>query len=445
MRQKQANGEISITRKLTLVLVSALVLTMSLALLRGYKASMAMAETQLDSHLQAIATIVNAQLTQLETLTPVKTAGAFYFLVLVDGKAIAGSELLVEHQQQLSLASGLATQNVGPVRLRTYSEVFAERLVVVAEPVEKRFSLAESMIVAAMTPQVVVLPLLAAFIAWLIYSSLRPLRILSTQLRSRNPKDFAQLQVNSNKAEVAIVISTLNDLLQKVEAAYLKERYFASDAAHELKTPIASLRVHLHNLSEDMSHASIRAMQQGLAQLNHVVEQMLTLARTEPELWHKQFSSQELVALTQTLIANHYDKVAAKNLHISLEAPQQLTLMGCQFTLTTLLSNLLSNAIKYTPTDGEIRVSIASQQQTVVWQIEDSGCGMTDSEIARVFDRFYRVGGDQHPSGEKGAGLGMAIVSHIISIYQGHIQFQRSHLGGLHVRVSLPRGLHVTD
>ncbi|MEJ6472876.1 sensor histidine kinase [Pseudoalteromonas piscicida] len=443
MVAKSPLGGASITRKLTLILVSALVLSASMALLRGYHSSMAMAEAQLDSHLESIAALVNAQVTSTNNQITTNS-NAFYFLVLDKKQVVAGSELLSSHRDKLNYHLGFSTQNVGATRLRTFSETFGERQVLVAEPVQKRFALAEGMIVSAMTPLVVVMPFLAVFIAWIIYTALKPLRDLSKELRGRNPKDFTTLEVQSDKAEVAIVIATLNDLFQKVEVAYLKERYFASDAAHELKTPIASLKIHLHNLMRDTQHPSASAMSQGLEQLNHVVEQMLTLARTEPELWHKQFSEQDLVALTQHLIANFYPRIEQKSQNISLDA-EEATLTGCEFTLTTLFSNLIGNAIKYTPDNGEIEVSIQQQPQHILWQVDDSGCGMSDAEIERIFDRFYRVGGDKHPSGEKGAGLGMAIVNHIIAIYHADIVFARSHLGGLRVSVSLPRGLDAKE
>ncbi|CAM4402497.1 ATP-binding protein [Pseudoalteromonas maricaloris] len=443
MGTKSSLGGASITRKLTLILVSALVLTASMALLRGYHSSMAMAQAQLDSHLESIATLVNTQVTAT-TLPSGAGNNAFYFLVLEHNQVVAGSELLARYKNKLKYHAGFSTQNVGATRLRTFSEAFGERQILVAEPVQKRFALAEGMIVSAMTPLVVIMPFLAVFIAWIIYTALKPLRDLSKELRRRNPKDFTQLAVQSDKAEVAIVIATLNDLFQKVEVAYLKERYFASDAAHELKTPIASLKIHLHNLTHDTKHPSATAMSKGLEQLNHVVEQMLTLARTEPELWHKQFAQQDLVALTQDLIANCYPRIEQKSQNISLEA-SEATLEGCEFTLTTLFSNLIGNAIKYTPIEGDIEVKIQQHAQRVVWQIDDSGCGMSDAEIERIFDRFYRVGGDKHPSGEKGAGLGMAIVNHIIAIYHADISFARSHLGGLRVCVNLPRGLDAKD
>ncbi|WP_440056990.1 ATP-binding protein (plasmid) [Pseudoalteromonas sp. T1lg65] len=428
----------SINRKLTLILVSVLVLSAFMALLRGYNSSMEQADSQLDAHLQSIAALLlNAQF-QRQQVIELTNDNDLYYLLYYEQNLVLGSKALVQGLPVLTLQSGFSTQNVNGMRLRTYTEQKGANRVVVAEPIQKRFALAEGLIISAMTPLIVVMPLLAVFIAWMIYNALLPLRKLSKELRQRSAKDFSQLTTHSSAAEVAPVIGTINALFEKVEVAYLKERYFASDAAHELKTPIASLKIHLHNLANDVSHGSIEALEQGLSELNHVVEQMLTLARTEPEVWHQQFSLQNVDELTQNLVAQMYSKIEKKHLSISLDA-EDLQLMGCEFTLTTLFSNLLSNAIKYTPKQGEIRIRILQHKRYILWQINDSGVGMSKQQIERVFDRFYRVGGDKHPSGEKGAGLGMAIVSHIVKIYQAEITLQPSEFGGLCVQVKFPR------
>ena len=176
-------------------------------------------------------------------------------------------------------------------------------------------------------------------------------------------------------------------------------------------------------------------MSQGINRLSNIVEQMLILGRTQPEQWQKQFSEQSLLTITQQAVSELYEKIDEKDQNISLEG-DDFIINGDEFTLTTLISNLLSNAIKYTPTKGKITIKLACNNNQYSWQIDDSGPGMTNAQKERVFNRFYRVGGDQHPSGEQGAGLGMAIVQHIIAIYGASIHLANSHLGGLTVKVT---------
>ena len=191
----------------------------------------------------------------------------------------------------------------------------------------------------------------------------------------------------------------------------------------------------MHNLAAQQGdNQELQAMTQGINRLTNIVEQMLILGRTQPEQWQKQFKEQSLLGISQAVVSQLYDKLDAKNHSISLDG-DDFIINGDEFTLVTLISNLLSNAIKYTPANGQIKITLNQTHRQRIWQIEDSGPGMTDEQKQRVFNRFYRVGGDQHPSGEQGAGLGMAIVQHIIAIYNAQINLTDSALGGLKVQV----------
>nr|WP_306288367.1 ATP-binding protein [Pseudoalteromonas sp. WY3] len=277
------------------------------------------------------------------------------------------------------------------------------------------------------------------FISFFVKYALAPLTRLSRQLASRQANDFTPINWQVTDEEIKPVINRLNDLFKRVETAYLRERFFASDAAHELRTPLSSLKINVHNLANKQSNSQnnqeLKAMSQGINRLSNIVEQMLILGRTQPEQWQKQFSEQSLLTITQQAVSEQYDKIDEKNQTISLEG-NDFVINGDEFTLTTLISNLLSNAIKYTPNDGQIIIKLASSNNDYSWQIDDSGSGMTEEQKDRIFNRFYRVGGDQHPSGEQGAGLGMAIVQHIIAIYDANIHLANSHLGGLTVKIT---------
>ena len=282
-------------------------------------------------------------------------------------------------------------------------------------------------------------PLLAIFISFFVKYALAPLTRLSKQLATRQANDFTPINWQVTDEEIKPVINRLNDLFKRVETAYLRERFFASDAAHELRTPLSSLKINVHNLANkqrnSQNHQELQAMSQGINRLSNIVEQMLILGRTQPEQWQRQFSVQSLLAITQQVVSEQYDKIDGKNQTISLEG-DDFVINGDEFTLTTLIANLLSNAIKYTPNNGQIIIKLASSNNGFSWQIDDSGAGMTEEQKERIFNRFYRVGGDQHPSGEQGAGLGMAIVQHIIAIYGASIHLANSSLGGLTVKVT---------
>ena len=416
-----------------------MVLTCFLALVKGYQKSMHHGENLLDNELKIVAGVLIEQPLTLSTnaVQVSNNSAQLLYQIWQNNSLLSGSSSLTNNQ--ISFSEGFQTANVAGQRMRVFVMSKNTRKVIVAEPMAKRFELAEAVILSAMLPMLWAVPLLAIFISFFVKYALAPLTRLSKQLASRQANDFTPINWQVTDEEIKPVINRLNDLFKRVETAYLRERFFASDAAHELRTPLSSLKINVHNLaskqSNSQNHQELQAMSQGINRLSNIVEQMLILGRTQPEQWQKQFSEQSLLTITQQAVSEQYDKIDEKNQTISLEG-DDFVINGDEFTLTTLISNLLSNAIKYTPSNGQIIIKLASSNNNYSWQIDDSGAGMTEEQKDRIFNRFYRVGGDQHPSGEQGAGLGMAIVQHIIAIYDAKIHLANSRLGGLTVKVT---------
>ncbi|WP_166421346.1 ATP-binding protein [Pseudoalteromonas sp. Z1A8] len=429
----------SIRKRLTLILLSMMVLTCFLALVKGYQKSMHHGENLLDNELKIVAGVLIEQPLALTTNAAQVSNNSAQLLYQIwqNNHLLSGSSSLTNNQ--ISFSEGFQTANLAGQRMRVFVMSKNTRKVIIAEPIAKRFELAEAVILSAMLPMLWAVPLLAIFISFFVKYALAPLTRLSRQLASRQANDFTPINWQVTDEEIKPVINRLNDLFKRVETAYLRERFFASDAAHELRTPLSSLKINVHNLANKQSNSQnnqeLQAMSQGINRLSNIVEQMLILGRTQPEQWQKQFSEQSLLTITQQAVSEQYDKIDEKNQTISLEG-DGFVINGDEFTLTTLISNLLSNAIKYTPSNGQIIIKLASSNNDYSWQIDDSGAGMTEEQKDRIFNRFYRVGGDQHPSGEQGAGLGMAIVQHIIAIYDAKIHLANSHLGGLTVKVT---------
>jgi two-component system sensor histidine kinase QseC len=424
----------SIRKRLTLILLSMMVLTCFLALVKGYQKSMSHGEQLLDSELKVVAGVLMQQPLSINAMAPkMQESAQLLYQIWQAGELLSGSDELNLDLSQYQ--AGFQTLNIAGQRMRVFVFVTSLRTVVVAEPIAKRFELAEAVILSAMLPMLWAVPLLALFISFFVKYALAPLTRLSRQLAQRQANDFTAINWQVTDEEIKPVISRLNDLFKRVETAYLRERFFASDAAHELRTPLSSLKINVHNLAAQQGdNQELQAMTQGINRLTNIVEQMLILGRTQPEQWQKQFKEQSLLGISQAVVSQLYDKLAAKNHSISLDG-DDFIINGDEFTLVTLISNLLSNAIKYTPANGQIKITLNQTHRQRIWQIEDSGPGMTDEQKQRVFNRFYRVGGDQHPSGEQGAGLGMAIVQHIIAIYNAQINLTDSALGGLKVQV----------
>jgi two-component system sensor histidine kinase QseC len=302
--------------------------------------------------------------------------------------------------------------------------------------------LAEGIILESVLPVVATLPV-AGLLIWLVVGyGLAPLRNLAAQLRSRRAEDLRRIPETRQPVELMQVITTTNDLLGRLEASFAREKQFASDAAHELRTPISALKVHLHNLSKDLpaGHHDMLQLQAAADRMGNLVEQILILYRTTPDQYMARFRELDLYQLVQGIIISIYPEFESKNIRLELTG-QSAIMRGDRFALETLVKNLLDNACKYTPAGGDVRVSVNTDSTAVRLQVEDSGPGVPAAHYQRIFDRFYREGGDQHQSGVVGCGLGLAIVSHIADLHEAEINVQTSSFEtGLSVSVEFPHG-----
>lgn len=322
------------------------------------------------------------------------------------------------------LQPGFSYQNFEGYRWRTYSYYYnvSAQWIIVAARQDIRFSLAENVALKSVLPTMIGLPILALLIWVVVNRGLHPMRRLAIELSSKQADDLSPLSIAVNSQELSQIIKSSNDLLARLKSSLLREKQFASDAAHELRTPISSLKVHLHNISQEQpgKNEEVDELQKITNQLEHVVEQILALYRTSPDEYHTRFEAIDLTRLAQQVIAEEYDNYECKNQQIEFFGQSHL-ILGDKFSLTTLIQNLLSNANKYTPNGGHIMVKVRRENDKVVLLVEDSGPGIPDHEHERLFQRFYRVGGDRHTSGESGCGLGLSIVKRIAELYNAEI------------------------
>jgi two-component system sensor histidine kinase QseC len=333
--------------------------------------------------------------------------------------------------------TGFDYQNFNGYRWRTY--VYETKLsgnrIVVSERQDIRFSLAENLALRAVLPTLLGLPLLALLIWFVVSRGLQPMNRLARELSSKRAGNLGPIKMSVNTRELTQIVNSSDGLLERLKSALQREKQFASDAAHELRTPISSLKIQLHNISHELSvHGSsdiqkntieITELHKIAHQLEHVVEQILALYRTSPDEYHQELQPINLTSLVQQVIAEEYDSFDAKGQSIELTGEPHF-ILGDSFSLSTLVQNLLSNANKYTPHDGTILVQITQKQDQILLVVEDSGPGIPEIEHDRLFQRFYRVGGDRHASGQIGCGLGLAIVKHIADLYSAKIMVSAS-------------------
>jgi two-component system sensor histidine kinase QseC len=431
----------SIRVYLVVVILAAITLFSFIAALRGYESSMQEAERLFDKQLLDTARLI-ANIHTDSTASNINHDSAVAFQVW-QGDSLKAWSANAPDKALSELEAGFGYSNFGGLRWRTiaYFDPTSRYWVLVAERTDLRYALAENVILKSIIPILLGLPIIGLLI-WLIVSQgLRPLRMLANMLSGKQPDDLSPLVIDSPRRELSKIIDSTNGLLQRLETSLQRERQFASDAAHELRTPISTLKVQLYNLQQSMgAGGQLQELHDTAERLAHIVEQILALYRSSPDQYNATFKAIDLAALAQEVMADAYAKFDQKQQTLEFHGETGM-IMGDRFALVSLLQNLLSNANKYTPPGGSIAVKVYSQAgkavadnsksnrdpvEEVVLSVEDSGPGITADQRQAVFDRFYRVGGDRHDSGEAGCGLGLAIVRRIVELHHAEIEISSS-------------------
>jgi len=412
-----------------LVVVTLAVFTLFtfVAALKGYQSSMEEAERLFDKQLLETARLI-AHINMEKTTGALDHDHDFTFQVWQEGE-LKASSFNAPSTPIGPPESGFGFSNFNGYRWRTVAW-FDENnslWIIAAERVDLRYKLAEKVIRKSMVPVLIGLPIVG-FLIWVIVSQgLRPLHKLADELGNKQPHDLSPLSIRAPRRELEQIVRSTNGLLERLETSLLREKQFASDAAHELRTPISVLKVQLHNLGMDLEgkDQDVTELDATAERLEHLVEQILDLYRNSPDQFHASFEPIDLAALTQEILAREHACFDARSQSLEFQGAARV-IAGDRFALTTMIRNLLDNANKYTPVGGQILVSIDQAGSWVTLTFEDSGPGIPEDQRRHVFERFYRVGGDRHQSGQPGCGLGLAIVKHIVDLHNGSITVSES-------------------
>ncbi|NVK55796.1 MAG: sensor histidine kinase N-terminal domain-containing protein [Alteromonadaceae bacterium] len=425
----------SIRRAITLVLISSLILVIFSAAIHGYRAALTMSSQFMD---QELSTLLYSVSLSNGHPAQVQGSGDFVYQVWRDGKLLTHSskDILTPLTTR---KSGFSDENFAGKRWRVYTQSLAdETVVMVAQPLQSRLNLTDSLTVSVIMPFLYAVPILALIVFMTVSQGLKPLKMLSQKLSQRKGKDLSAITLSRIPTEMQPVMNTLNTVFSRLNEAFEREQQFASNAAHELRTPLSVMKINLHNLAtEQPANADkLAAIQQDTDRMIHAVNQILLLSRTSPELFHLQLGMVDAYAVAQNVITDLYSKIDKQQQEISLEGSSAL-LKSTEFTLYTMLQNLIANASAYAPKQAAIQVTVSKVKSQIVLLVEDSGPGIAAHERPQVLKRFYR---DQQDSQYKstGSGLGLAIVGQIVALHQGSIALGESALGGLKVQVTLP-------
>ena len=312
------------------------------------------------------------------------------------------------------------------------------RRVRVIEPTNTRSDLATGIARGIVLPLVVALPVLALLLWYLIGRSLAPLKTLSTLIGARDARSLEPLGVVTVPDEVRTLVDAIDRLLARLRQSIVRERAFTSDAAHELKTPLAAIKVQAQvALATDDPARKQLAMQrvvQGVDRSARLAEQLLLLARLD-EYERIPARAVNLRELVDAAIDRHAAKAADHAVDIAATGASVRAVPADPILVGILLDNLIDNAIKYGHRGGHIMLGVHDDGAVQRIVVRDDGPGVAPGEHERLGDRFYRGSGAQAP----GSGLGLSIVTRIAQYFGGTVRFETGIAGqGLGIVIALP-------
>lgn len=307
----------------------------------------------------------------------------------------------------------------------------------VAQSIEVRDLAALEVASQTVLPVGLVLPIALLLLYFSIRRGLRPLDQLASEISVRSSDNLAPLATSAIPSEARPLVAALNRLFFRVGIAMENERRFTADAAHELRTPLAALKIQaqvaLMADEPQMRNHALSQISTGIDRATHLVEQLLRLARLDPLSSLPDPQAVDLGALVRNAVAaiRAARPNAGQQFLIDLPVAEQ-RIVGDADLLEIALRNLLDNAIRYTPPDTTVWISVQDDVRSCTLSIKDNGPGVPAIELSRLSERFYRG----RKSDVEGSGLGLAIVSRIVDLHGALMTVSNQPSGGLVVRLS---------
>jgi two-component system OmpR family sensor kinase len=371
---------------------------------------------------------------------------------LADDRIVIGiwdrSGELIYHSSQAPVFSrqpeGFNTVERGEYHWRTFGVAQKDRYVQVAQPISVREDLALRLALHTLWPLALLVPVTIVLVLLVVARGLGPIGGLSRALTTRSIDSLEPLRLDGTvPVEIKPLVEALNDLLQRLHAASQAQRTFIADAAHELRSPLAALKLQLQAASRDGTlkgeGQALERVEGRVNRIIHLVQQLLTLAREDAHLVTAMMPV-SLRRIGEQAVGDCSLLAEAKEIDLGLEcegahtANDAYTVLAEPHGISVLLGNLINNAIRHTPRGGRVDVILRrTGDGRVGLAVVDNGSGIPEAELERVFDRFYR---GENAQGD-GSGLGLAIVSRIAGRHQLELSL-RNNVGrpGLSVVVS---------
>ncbi len=286
------------------------------------------------------------------------------------------------------------------------------------------------------------LPLMFVAIGLSVYWGLRPLEQLSSEIRGREAHNLDIVRLNGRlPREIWSIVHALNHLFTRLRGAFERERRFTSDAAHELRTPLAIIKTQADLLttteSLDEAHQLGGELMQSTDRLSNLLNQLLMLARTEAEAQRMEMEPVQVNELLMDVVSSCLID-CGDQIEIVFKAPHAEQIRCYPPLAGQLFVNLIRNSVKYSPAGSEIELAVDEHDaEFICIRVADQGRGVPEADLKRIFQRFYRA---EHTREDvEGAGLGLSIVHAIVKRHGWRIEARNRKQGGLEVLVFIPR------
>lgn len=431
------------TRLLWLLLVAILLTAVAQALI-AYRTARAEADDIFDYHMQQMALSLRSGL-------PMSGAGAAAeqpqddedvdFVVQVwtaDGLRVFQSAAHAGLPDRAVL--GFSNLQTHGTTYRVFSMQSRSQVIQVAQDMAVRREMASTLALRTVVPIAVMAPLLMLVVWWVISGSLAPVSRVRRQVAERQADDLSEVSEEGLPDEIRPLVHELNLLFNRVRQAFDAQKNFVADAAHELRSPLAALKLQVQGLRRATDDAAREVaagrLTAGIDRATRLVEQLLVLARQQASA--AAGAKRQPLALSEMarfVVADTASLAQVRQIDLGLSRADQGEVAGHEEALRILLRNLVDNAIKYTPPGGTVNLEIRRADDRLVLSVEDSGPGIPEQDRERALDRFHRIAGTE----TTGSGLGLAIVKSIADLHGARLALDRSpRLGGLRVEVSFP-------
>ncbi len=354
-----------------------------------------------------------------------------------DGAPVYSSPSPVQFPHRV--ADGYSDLEIGRSRWRVFTIETPRRIILVAQLSVIRERLARSVALKTIAPLLLLTPLLAVAIWLIVVRTMEPIKRVVSEVRSRDADTLRPLASAGLPYEIEPLVAEVNRLLERLSTALQMQRSFIADAAHELRSPLTALSLQIQLFSgaqDERAREEIRVkLVAAMARARNLVQQLLTLARSEPGAAMAEVGQLNLSGIVREAISECASYSISRRTDLAFETDSEVEMVGDADSLRVLVRNLVDNAVRYTPPDGKVLVRLSESRTEATLEVEDSGPGLPEAERERVFDRFYR-GAD---SAEGGTGLGLAIVKSIALRHRGVVKLSRAPMGGLRATFILPK------